>query len=114
MRAQFWVLMLFHIASISSLRYRWHPIAPRKGHYSKRMQRYRLSSPRRAEANTEQRIEVNAIKIPRNFNPEPFEYHSKIELVIEDLTNLGLGIGRTELPDGPRWVVMVPLVVPGE
>lgn len=35
-------------------------------------------------------------------------------VVIEDLTNLGLGIGRKELPDGSKCVIMVPLVLPGE
>lgn len=37
-----------------------------------------------------------------------------MELHIEDLTNLGAGVGRKLLPDGSRWVVMVPLVLPGE
>ena len=30
------------------------------------------------------------------------------------MTNLGLGIGRHTLEDGRKWVVMVPLVLPGE
>ena len=46
---------------------------------------------------------------PRNFVPDPFPYHAEVELAIESLTNLGLGLGRI---DG--WVVMVPFVVPGE
>jgi tRNA/tmRNA/rRNA uracil-C5-methylase (TrmA/RlmC/RlmD family) len=46
---------------------------------------------------------------PRNFNPEPFAYHTEIELRIDDLTNLGAGVGRH---DG--WVVMVPFALPGE
>ena len=46
---------------------------------------------------------------PRNFNPEPFPYHQELELVIEDLTNLGQGVARV---DG--WVVFVPYALPGE
>jgi len=49
------------------------------------------------------------MQVPKNFVPEPFDYHQEIELTIERLTNLGLGVGRV---DG--WVVMVPYVVPGE
>lgn len=50
----------------------------------------------------------------KSFVPIPFEYHQEIVINIEDLTNLGLGIGRYTLPDGRKWVVMVPLVLPGE
>lgn len=39
----------------------------------------------------------------------PFEYNQVIELIIDTLTNTGLGLGRV---DG--WVVMVPFTVPGE
>ncbi|WP_269522803.1 class I SAM-dependent RNA methyltransferase [Coraliomargarita parva] len=46
---------------------------------------------------------------PKNFVPEPFEYHHELELTIESLTNLGMGVARV---DG--WVVMVPFVIPGE
>ncbi len=46
---------------------------------------------------------------PKNFVPTPFEYHQIIELEIDDLTNLGLGVGRI---DG--WVVMVPYALGGE
>jgi 23S rRNA (uracil1939-C5)-methyltransferase/tRNA (uracil-5-)-methyltransferase len=46
---------------------------------------------------------------PKNFVPEPFAYHEEIELRIDDLTNLGEGVGRI---DG--WVVMVPFALPGE
>jgi 23S rRNA (uracil1939-C5)-methyltransferase/tRNA (uracil-5-)-methyltransferase len=48
-------------------------------------------------------------KPPRNFQPEPFAYHEEVELDIEDLTNLGQGVGRI---DG--WVVFVPFALPGE
>lgn len=47
--------------------------------------------------------------IPRKFVAEPFEYHQEIELRIDSLTNLGIGLGRI---DG--WVVMVPFALPGE
>lgn len=49
------------------------------------------------------------MKAPRNFHPDPFAYHQEIELVIEDVTNLGQGVGRV---DG--WVVFVPFALPGE
>jgi 23S rRNA (uracil1939-C5)-methyltransferase/tRNA (uracil-5-)-methyltransferase len=48
-------------------------------------------------------------KAPRNFHPEPFAYHEEIELEIDDLSNLGHGVGRR---DG--WVVFVPYALPGE
>jgi len=47
--------------------------------------------------------------VPKNFVPEPFDYHRELELTIENLTNLGMGVARHE-----GWVVMVPFVVPGE
>ena len=34
-------------------------------------------------------------KPPRNCQPEPFAYHEEVELDIEDLTNLGQGVGRS-------------------
>lgn len=46
---------------------------------------------------------------PRNFIPEPYEYHQELELTIETLTNLGHGLARD---DG--WVVMTPFALPGE
>jgi 23S rRNA (uracil1939-C5)-methyltransferase/tRNA (uracil-5-)-methyltransferase len=49
------------------------------------------------------------MQMPKNFVPEPFEYHQEIEVVVESLTNLGVGIARV---DG--WVVMVPFTIPGE
>ena len=49
------------------------------------------------------------MQVPKNFVAEPFEYHYELEILIEGLTNLGLGVGRV---DG--WVVMVPFVIPGE
>ncbi|MFO8026538.1 MAG: class I SAM-dependent RNA methyltransferase [Opitutales bacterium] len=49
------------------------------------------------------------MQVPKNFVADPFEYHQELELVIESVTNLGLGLARL---DG--WVVMVPHVIPGE
>ncbi len=46
---------------------------------------------------------------PKNFRPEPFDYHQEIELHVATLTNLGVGLGRI---DG--WVVMIPFALPGE
>lgn len=46
---------------------------------------------------------------PKNFRPEPFQYHEELELTISTLTNTGIGLGRM---DG--WVVMVPFSLPGE
>lgn len=47
--------------------------------------------------------------MPKNFVPEPFKYHEEVDVRVESLTNLGVGIGRI---DG--WVVMVPFTIPGE
>jgi tRNA/tmRNA/rRNA uracil-C5-methylase (TrmA/RlmC/RlmD family) len=49
------------------------------------------------------------MQAPKNFVPEPFDYHQEIEVTVESLTNLGMGVARV---DG--WVVMVPFVIPGE
>ncbi len=46
---------------------------------------------------------------PKNFVPEPFDYHQEVTVRIDSLTNLGVGLGRI---DG--WVVMVPFSLPGE
>lgn len=49
------------------------------------------------------------MQVPKNFVAEPFGYHQELEMTIDRLSNLGMGIGRV---DG--WVVMVPFVMPGE
>lgn len=49
------------------------------------------------------------MQVPKNFVPEPFEYHREIDVQVESLTNLGVGVARV---DG--WVVMVPFTIPGE
>jgi 23S rRNA (uracil1939-C5)-methyltransferase/tRNA (uracil-5-)-methyltransferase len=46
---------------------------------------------------------------PRNFVADPFPYGHELELLIEDLTNLGDGVARH---DG--WVIFVPFALPGE
>ena len=46
---------------------------------------------------------------PKKFNPDPFPYHHELELTVESLTNLGVGVAKV---DG--WVVMVHFAVPGE
>ena len=46
---------------------------------------------------------------PRKFHPEPFAYHEEIELGIDSLSNLGVGVGRVK-----DWVVFVPHSLPGE
>jgi tRNA/tmRNA/rRNA uracil-C5-methylase (TrmA/RlmC/RlmD family) len=48
-------------------------------------------------------------RIPRNFTPVPYAYHQEIELKIDTLTNLGVGLGCVN-----GWVVMVPMALPGE
>lgn len=49
------------------------------------------------------------MRAPKNFVPKPFEYHQEIEMMVDSLTNLGVGVARV---DG--WVVMVPFAIPGE
>ncbi|MDR2776977.1 MAG: class I SAM-dependent RNA methyltransferase [Puniceicoccales bacterium] len=46
---------------------------------------------------------------PKNFIATPFKYHEQIELTIDDVTNLGMGLGRIN-----NWVVMAPYVFIGE
>lgn len=45
----------------------------------------------------------------KTLNDTPFPYHTELELTIDNITNLGLGIGRHE-----GWVIMVPSVAIGE
>lgn len=46
---------------------------------------------------------------PKKFVPTPFAYHQEIALRIDNLSNMGQGVGRI---DG--WVVFVPYALPGE
>lgn len=70
--------------------------------------------------------------VPRKFQPFPFEYHTELTLRVEALTNRGIGVCRTSIPnlsEDPRgsnkeesenddkedgWVIFVPNVIPGE
>ena len=36
------------------------------------------------------------MQIPKNFIPTPFEYHEEVELKIDHLANLGMGVGRVD------------------
>lgn len=47
--------------------------------------------------------------IPRKFVPTPFAYHEEVELVIDNLSNMGDGVGRIN-----NWVIFVPYTLPGE
>ena len=46
----------------------------------------------------------------RGFQPHPFAWHEEIEIVIDSLSNLGHGVGRTS----DSWVVFVAFALPGE
>jgi 23S rRNA (uracil1939-C5)-methyltransferase/tRNA (uracil-5-)-methyltransferase len=46
---------------------------------------------------------------PKNFIATPFKYHEQVEFAIDDVTNLGMGLGRVN-----DWVVMVPYAFIGE
>lgn len=49
------------------------------------------------------------MQAPKNFVPDPFDYHQELDVKVERLTNRGIGVARV---DG--WVVMVPFVIAGE
>ena len=48
-------------------------------------------------------------KAPRGFREGKYSYHEEVDVDIDNLTNLGQGVGRV---DG--WVLMVPFALPGE
>jgi len=48
-------------------------------------------------------------KAPRGFREGKFLYHEEVEVDIDNVTNLGQGVGRV---DG--WVIMIPFALPGE
>lgn len=54
-------------------------------------------------------MESSTRSVPKGFVAEPYGYHEEVELRVDDLSNLGVGVGRI---DG--WVVMVPFALPGE
>lgn len=43
--------------------------------------------------------QAEQVKVPRRFVPFPFQYHHELEMHVETLTNLGVGIGRVNLQD---------------
>ena len=49
----------------------------------------------------------------KKFHAFPFPYHTELNATIESLSNLGVGIARVPIND-TKWVVMVPLTLPGE
>jgi len=69
---------------------------------------------------------------PNKFKPYPFDYHQEIEVEIDALSNLGVGIARVQVeaedagftsnlpgltskkPESQGWVVFVPHTLPGE
>ncbi|MGJ8673896.1 class I SAM-dependent RNA methyltransferase [Rubritalea sp.] len=56
----------------------------------------------------------------KKFVPFPFEYHQEIEVTIESLSNLGVGIAKVDIPspeneeEMTKWVVFVPFSLPGD
>lgn len=63
-------------------------------------------------------IETKGIRQSPKFVDYPFSYQQEITLTVDDVTNLGVGVGRVTLEgnsnNSTSWVVMVPLVLPGE
>ncbi len=55
---------------------------------------------------------------PKKFKDTPFPYHHELELTVDSLSNLGIGVARVSLPDAPSeqglWVVFIPFALPGE
>lgn len=55
---------------------------------------------------------------PKKFQPFPFQYHEELDVIIEDITNTGVGVARKDLDLGndinTNWVIFCPLVLPGE
>lgn len=58
----------------------------------------------------------------KKFVPFPFEFHQEIEVSIDALSNLGVGIAKVDVPasqdegetETSKWVVFVPFTIPGE
>ena len=55
-----------------------------------------------------------SIRSPRKFNSFPFTYHEVVEVKIENICNLGSGVGKYKLEDDKLWTIFVPNVLPGE
>lgn len=47
-------------------------------------------------------------------NSFPLHLGTELNILIDDVTNQGLGVGRALVADGSKWVIMVPLVLLGE
>ena len=47
--------------------------------------------------------------VPKGFKDHPYSYHQELILMVENVTNLGLGIARDN-----GWVVQIAFVLPGE
>lgn len=56
----------------------------------------------------------------KKFVPIPFEFHQEIDVTIESLSNLGVGIAKVDIPsqeneeETRKWVVFIPLTAPGD
>jgi 23S rRNA (uracil1939-C5)-methyltransferase/tRNA (uracil-5-)-methyltransferase len=59
-------------------------------------------------------VKRNVFEPKNKFNPFPFAFQEEVTITITDITNLGSGVGRKKLENGTEWVIMVPLVLPGE
>lgn len=46
---------------------------------------------------------------PKGFRDSPYPYHHELEILIESVSNLGIGIARDK-----GWVIQIPFVLPGE
>ena len=46
---------------------------------------------------------------PKGFRESPYPYHHVLEILIDSVTDLGIGIARDD-----NWVIHVPFVLPGE
>ena len=69
----------------------------------------------------QQQQQQQIIKVPRKFDPYPFQYREEKTLRVQSLTNLGLGVCRVTLEPSADtdstqrdWVIFVPNVIPGE
>ncbi len=58
----------------------------------------------------------------KKFIPFPFKYHQEVDLTVESLSNLGVGIAKVDIPasqeegetETTKWVVFIPFALPGE
>ena len=45
-----------------------------------------------------------SLKKSKKFVSFPFRYHEELNITVDDITNLGIGVGRALLADGSKWV----------